>query len=161
MYEQSFLLANTSISFQVQFVKMKQSDGFCNRTIASYYKNIWKPQLHRLAAHRPFSSVAAAHWSSPSGGHAYICLRSLVGVGCGCMGRRRGCNPYAFLWRLQVVTFHQAAGLQRAGVGEEGRLHIQASLCQCGVAAGGGPHLLGLGEVGLLPLGWRMEQMGV
>lgn len=59
MYEQSLLVANTSISFQVQFVKMKQSDGFWNRTIASYYKNIRKPQLHRLAAHRPFSSVSA------------------------------------------------------------------------------------------------------
>lgn len=54
---------------------------------------------------------------------------------------------------LQVVTFHQAAGRQRAGVGEEGRLHVQASLCQGGVAAGGRTHLLGFGEVGLLPLG--------
>jgi len=60
-------------------------------------------------------------------------------------------NP---LWSLQVVAFHQAARRQRAGVGEEGRLYVQPPLRQCGVAAGGGTHLFGLGEVRLLPLSW-------
>ncbi|KAG7228789.1 hypothetical protein INR49_008567 [Caranx melampygus] len=70
------------------------------------------------------------------------------------LNRRRSAEQNQFIRRsfLVVVAFHQAAGLQRAGVGEEGRLHVQPSLCQCGVAAGGGTHLLGLGEVGLLPL---------
>ena len=59
---------------------------------------------------------------------------------------------------LQVVALHQPSGLQGAGVGEEGRLHVQASLCQRGVAAGRGTHLLGFGEVGLLPLGCRWKR---
>lgn len=61
-------------------------------------------------------------------------------------------NPCASLRRLQVVTFHQATRMQGAGVREEGCLHIQASLCQGGVATGGRTHLLGFGEVRLLPL---------
>lgn len=62
---------------------------------------------------------------------------------------RQRCDPPP---RLQVVTFHQAAGLQWTGVREEGGLHVQAFFCQGGVAAGGGTHLPGFGEVGLLPL---------
>ncbi|TNN33816.1 hypothetical protein EYF80_056019 [Liparis tanakae] len=54
---------------------------------------------------------------------------------------------------LQVVALHQASGRQRAAVGEEGGLHVQPSLRERGVAAGGRAHLLGPGEVGLLPLG--------
>lgn len=69
-------------------------------------------------------------------------------------------NPRASLWPLQVVAFHQATGRQGAGLGEEGRLHVQPSLCQSSVAAGGGTHLLGLGEVRLLPLSWGQRGEG-
>lgn len=70
--------------------------------------------------------------------------------GWGWFSRRHG--DAATLGRLQVVAFHQAAGLQRTGVREEGRLYVQAFFRQGGVAAGGGTHLPRFGEARLLPL---------
>lgn len=60
---------------------------------------------------------------------------------------------------LQIITLHQATRWQWAVVGEEGGLHIQASLCQRSVAAGGRTDLLRPGDVWLLPLSCGPENI--
>lgn len=98
--------------------------------IGSYCKNGKNTDAPAPPAHRPFGPVMGSSgvWLCPS-------------VSGGLAGH------------LQVVALHQAARLQWAAVREEGGLHVQAFLCQRGVAAGGGTHLPRFGEVGLLPLG--------
>lgn len=80
----------------------------------------------------------------------WLCWTAVEREGWGSFRRRHG--NAATLGRLQVVAFHQTAGLQRTGVREERRLYVQAFFCQGGVAAGGGTHLPRFGEVRLLPL---------
>lgn len=126
-----------------------------------------EPRMHQFTLEHRSSGICSSV-TSPSGGQVPFCPSALSKYLSGVLGTGTG-STWGFgggwggmeaifqvsgipWWSLQVVAFHQATRLQGAGVWEEGRLDVQPSLRQRGVAAGGGTNLLGPGEAGLLPL---------